>query len=180
MATVNELGICQAVAAGTLPSGTVWCNSAWTSLRISGTGLAYRTAAGEYVYRSPETWLSSQMIVRAKGLPAILMHPPGGVLSGEEFARRVVGVIAYVWVRADELWGVARLLDLDVAAALAANQWDTSPAVILGDTNAETVIDGKRCLVEGPVRLLDHVAICPQGVWSKGGDPSGVELSEAA
>ena len=33
---------------------------------------------------------------------------------------------------------------------------------------------GKPLLIEGEPVLLDHIAIVPNGVWDKGGDPTGV------
>ena len=57
-------------------------------------------------------------------------------------------------------------------------QLSTSPSVVFGNSNDNTtklLDDGSRLLVEGEAVLLDHLAICDQGVWDKGGDPAGVD-----
>jgi hypothetical protein len=43
--------------------------------------------------------------------------------------------------------------------------------------NTEVQIEGQNFLIEGKPSLLDHIAICPAGVWDKGRTPSGVSTS---
>jgi hypothetical protein len=40
------------------------------------------------------------------------------------------------------------------------------------------VQDGKMLVIEGEPCLLDHVCICPYGVWDKGGNAAGVDSIE--
>jgi len=44
-----------------------------------------------------------------------------------------------------------------------------------GDNKKLEMEDGSKLLIEGKPFLLDHIAICEQGVWDKGGEPSGVD-----
>ncbi len=54
----------------------------------------------------------------------------------------------------------------------------TSPGVVLsgaaGGDERVTLDDGSTLLIEGKPALVDHLAICEQGVWDKGGEPVGV------
>jgi hypothetical protein len=44
------------------------------------------------------------------------------------------------------------------------------------DTNLKHPLsNGATLLIEGKPSLLDHVALCPLGVWDKGGPPTGVD-----
>lgn len=178
MTVVTEIAVAKAMAAGLLPSPTVFENAVLYAMRFSGTGCAWR--GSEYCFRPPEIWLSAAMADRARGVPLLFLHPPEGVLNSAEFARRVIGSVIFAWPRDDELWCVARVIDEAAASVLAGGEFDTSPAVTFAaGQNATTVVDGERLLVEGVPRLIDHLAICPLGVWSKGRAPSGVEISLA-
>jgi hypothetical protein len=112
----NERDVILALADGSLPSPTEWCGSTWFTIRISGTGVRYRAAHDEFVYRS-QAWLSSTMQRRCVGIPVLVGHPAnGGVLNTKEFLQRVIGIIVHAFVSGDELWGVMRCLDRDAAA----------------------------------------------------------------
>ncbi|EJM4515722.1 NUDIX hydrolase, partial [Salmonella enterica] len=50
----------------------------------------------------------------------------------------------------------------------------TSPTVTGGD-DVLINVDGEPLLLEGNPVLLDHLAICEQGVWDKLGEPTGVK-----
>ena len=76
----------------------------------------------------PAIWLSQEMIARCAGLPVIVAHPPGGTLDGDELAQRIIGTIVFSFVRGDELWGVARIIDDDTARALADLEWTQARA----------------------------------------------------
>ena len=83
------------------------------------------------------------------------------------------------YIRGNEVWGIAKIYDSDAAKTMASEQLSTSPAVIFRKSDGNIVVeteDGKALLIEGDPSLLDHLAICADGVWDKGGDPAGVEL----
>ena len=120
------------------------------------------------------------MLDRVRGLPVIVEHPRGGTLDGDELAQRIIGTIVFSYVQGDELWGVARVIDQDAARALAAlDLMDTSPSVIFrpGENIVLDLDEGDTLLIEGEPSMLDHVAICERGVWSRGTAERGVEIT---
>ncbi|MHB8914746.1 MAG: hypothetical protein ACYC4K_02915, partial [Thiobacillus sp.] len=69
--------------------------------------------------------------------------------------------------------------DGDAALLMSTSHISTSPAVVFRDAGSTETIqldDGKTVLIEGKPSYLDHLAICEQGVWDKGGEPSGINL----
>jgi hypothetical protein len=181
---LNELVIAMRIADGTLPSPAEFMNSYYWLLRISGTGVAWRESIGEFCFRAPDIWLSEEMQRRCLGLPVVMEHPDAGILNSAEFGARAVGMIVYSFVRDTDLMGVARILDKQAIEILKEGA-DTSPAVqFTPDSGARIEIDGKPLLVEGVPMLLDHLAICSRGVWTREGLPgvenTNDELAEAA
>jgi hypothetical protein len=159
-------------------------NSYYWILRISGTGVAWRESVQEYCLREPSMWLSEEMQRRCLGLPVIMEHPAAGILNSAEFAARAVGMIVYSFVRDADLMGVARILDKSAIEILKEGA-DTSPAVqFQPNSGTRITVDGKPLLVEGVPMLLDHLAICSLGVWTRDGAPgvenTNDELAEAA
>ncbi len=176
---ITEADVVQGVRDDKLPSPTTFYNASFYALRISGTGAAWRENVKEFCWRSPALWKSKQMQKRWLGAPIILLHPPDSILDTQSFQERVCGSIVAAFVRGEELWCVARILDADAAELLRTCETDTSPAVIFapGSMATFTMKDGEKMLVEPEPALVDHLAICRAGTWSKGRDVSGVELS---
>jgi hypothetical protein len=118
------------------------------------------------------------MITRWQGVRVVWTHPKKGVLDTESFVNTVIGSICRAFVRDGELLGVARILDADAAAMMAQGEYDTSPAIILGEDSPAPIEleNGDRLLVERNPTFVDHLAICARGVWSRGGAP-GVETA---
>ena len=183
---INELQIAEKIADGTLPSPQQFGASWYWAIRISGVGCAWRESMNEFCWREPEVWLSPEMCARATGIPVLVDHPKNGVLTSSEFAARCVGVTVHGYVRGDELWAIARVLDAGVNEILAAGAYeDTSPAVTFEPgTGARIDIGGKALLVEPDPMLLDHIALCAKGVWTRSADlgveNTDAELAEAA
>jgi hypothetical protein len=179
----TELDIARALADGDLASPTQFGASWYWAIRISGTGCAWRESMQEFCWREPAVWLSPEMIARAAALPVLVDHPEKGTLNSPEFAARCVGVTVFGFIRGDELWAVARILDRGANAILLAGAYeDTSPAVTFAPGDMTRIeIDGKPCLIEPDPMLIDHIALCHKGVWRRDGEP-GVdnELAEAA
>lgn len=130
---ISELAIVEGIAAGVLPSPQAWQNSTYVKIRLSGTGVAYRPSIGEYVYRSPDIWLSPAMARRCLGLPIVIEHPPSSLLTSRYFGDRIVGMVVHSFVDEDEqaLWGIGRVLDDNAASMIEAGLFCTSPAVSL-------------------------------------------------
>lgn len=175
--TMDETGVAQAIAAGSLTSPQRYENMWLFALRITGTATAYRPTRDEYVYRRPENYLTPEFLARCNGLPVIMQHPEGLTLNSDEFAKRVIGSIALPYIEGDEVWGIARIYDDPAAQLMQTTQMSTSPAVVFRDPGVNVKMeldDGSTLLIEGKPSLLDHLAICKAGVWDKGGVPSGV------
>ena len=177
--SMDELGVARAIMAGDLVSPQQYENVWLFALRITGTGTAYRQKLEEYVYRRPENYLTPDFLARCNGLPVIWEHPEGGRLDAKEFVDRVIGTILLPYIQGDEVWGIAKIYDDDAAQRMASKQLSTSPAVVFRQTDGNVhakLEDGRSLLVEGKPSLLDHLAICEEGVWDKGGPPAGVDL----
>jgi colicin import membrane protein len=125
---INELVVAARIADETLPSPQQFGNSTYWAIRI--TGAAWRASEGEFVWREPKIWLTPEMCDRAGSLPVLIDHPESGVLNSPEFAARCVGVTVFGYIRGDELWAIARILDSGANEILASGAYeDTSPAV---------------------------------------------------
>jgi len=172
--TGNELDIAKRMAAGELLSPQRYENVWLFDLRITGTGTSYRTEHEEYVYRPPENFLTEEFRQRCNGLPVIFEHPKKSILNSDEYRDRSIGTIFLPYLTETEVRGIAKVFDDDAARLMPTSHASTSPAVIFRDAgSAETVeVDGQSVLIEGKPSYLDHLAICEEGVWDKGGGGS--------
>jgi 8-oxo-dGTP pyrophosphatase MutT (NUDIX family) len=190
--TMDELGVARAIAAGELTSPQRYGNMWLFDLRITGTGVAYRgpkidektgkiLRPEEFVYRRPENYLNQDFLARCNGLQVIMMHPKKALLNSDEFNARTVGAVMLPYIgdgklhAADEVWAISKIYDEETATLLQSEQMSTSPAVLLGNGDQKLKTEnGTDLLIEGLPSLVDHLAICPRGVWDKAGEPSGV------
>ena len=132
---MTEMETAQAVASGALPSPQP-CAEFWiTALRITGTGLAFRSALDEHVFRAPENVLTPEFCARCAGLPILVGHPDGALTDAEHAARNIGAVMLAYIANGDgvadpagnEVWGVGRIYSQDVVDEMAANSLSTSP-----------------------------------------------------
>ena len=180
---MNDLGAAQQVRDGTLPSPTKFGKAWLFAIRISGTGTAERPALGEATYRPPEVWTGAEMLQRANGLPVLLGHPEGGLLTSNESAMRHIGACVLPYAQDGELWSIARVIDEAGFHAMRSGQFSTSPGVALGP-NGGTKLEGAAgtLMIEKDPALLDHVAIVSNnlttgaggGVWDRGCMATGI------
>jgi 8-oxo-dGTP pyrophosphatase MutT (NUDIX family)/chemotaxis protein histidine kinase CheA len=195
---MNETDVARAMAWGALPSPMKFANVSMYKMRITGTGAAFRSGQpeiknadgkvtqvalkDEHCFRPPEHYLNEDFLERCQGLNLIFEHPKKRILNSKEFNDRKVGNIVQPYIWGDEVWGIGKVYDQDTIDILDHEVMSTSPAVQFGDNDGNTIIplsDGSQMLIEGKARLLDHLAICEQGVWDKGGPPTGI-ISESA
>ena len=170
----TELDIARLIRDGVLPSpqrvgaaGAMWL----FKLRITGTGVAHRVS-GEYVYRHPENYLNDEFLARCNGLPVILDHPPDGKLDSSEFRDRNIGSVFLPYIDGSDVWAIAKIYDTEAAQWMVTGELSTSPSVIfrtsiLENTNIQT-LEGSNVLIEGIPDIIDHLAICGEGVWDRG------------
>lgn len=174
----TELQAAEWVRDGILPDGYAFHNRYLWNLRVTGTGVSWRSADKQFCYRPPKIYLNDEFLARCNGLTVIYEHPEGATLDSEEFHDRAVGacVLPYLKLDAEEVWSVASIYDDATDAILRKYPMSTSPCVDFGNNENKHIIldDGEICLVEGNPPLLDHLAICEAGVWDKQGPPSGV------
>ena len=172
---MNELDIAKAIRAGELISPQRYINMLLIALRITGTGAAYRPKIDEFVWRDPSLYLNDEFVERCNGLPVIWKHPPKDVLDSKEFGERVIGSIMLPYIKDEQVWGIARIMDAKAAEILETEkEISTSPGVMVGGS-MYTMGDGNKMLVEDKPKLIDHLAICGRGVWDQGGPMSGVD-----
>lgn len=179
--SMNELDIARAIVAGDLTSPQRYENMTLFALRITGTGTAYRKGLDEYVWRDPSNYLNDEFLARCAGLPVIIEHPAKDSLDSKEFADRVIGTILLPYIDGDEVWGIAKIFDDAAIEMMTKHQLSTSPAVVFrrpGSTQKKRMKNGSTLLLEDDPSLIDHLAVCEQGVWDKGGDPAGVRLDD--
>ena len=181
----TELDVAKLIAEGILSSPQVYANMHLLNIRITGTGLAFRSSIGEHVWRDAALYLNDDFVQRCNGLTVIMDHPEGSILSTEEFKKRAIGSIMLPYIKGDEVWGIAKIYDDKAMAEICEGDISTSPSVVFDETSGNTTLmteSGEPLLIEGKAFLLDHIAIVTKergsrGVWDKGGAPKGVELN---
>jgi len=181
----TEYDVAELMAAGLMTSPQPYANMHLLAIRITGTGLAYRSSIGEHVWRDPSLYLNDDFLKRCNGLTVIMDHPESSVLTTDEFKDRAVGSIMLPYIQGDEVWGIAKVYDQDAMKEIAEGDISTSPSVVFDNTAGNTTLtteNGEPLLIEGVPFLLDHIAIVTKargskGVWDKGGDATGVLLN---
>ena len=181
----TELDIAQLMMEDILPSPQPYGNMHLLNIRITGTGLAYRSKIGEHVWRDASLYLNQEFVDRCNGLMVIMDHPDGAVLDTKEFKDRAIGSIMLPYIKGDEVWGIAKIYDDKAMAEICEGDISTSPAVVFDEFSGNTTLRteaGEPLLIEGTPFLLDHIAIVTKshgskGVWDKGGEPAGVLLT---
>lgn len=173
---LNETDVAALIADGTLSSPQYFYNMWMFAIRVTGTGVTWRSADQEMTFRNPDDYLTPEFLQRVAGVPLIWLHPEKRTLDSDEFSKRVIGTLTNAWV-ADkgEVWAVARVYDAEAAEIMATRQLSTSPTVKFAEVATSIIVDGQPLLVEPSPELLDHVAICEQGVWDKLLNPTGVK-----
>ena len=173
---LNETDVAALIADGTLSSPQYFYNMWMFAIRVTGTGVTWRSADQEMTFRNPDDYLTPEFLQRVAGVPLIWLHPEKRTLDSDEFSKRVIGTLTNAWV-ADkgEVWAVARVYEAEAAEIMATRQLSTSPTVKFSEVAQSIIVDGQPLLVEPSPELLDHVAICEQGVWDKLLNPTGVK-----
>jgi 8-oxo-dGTP pyrophosphatase MutT (NUDIX family) len=175
----DELGIAKLMAAGELVSPQRYANLTMFDIRITGTGLSYRSGIKEHVWRDKSIYLNQEFLERCNGLPVIFEHPGTRTLNTKEYVDRNIGSVFIPYIKGDEVWAIVKVWDENAAKIMAENQLSTSPCVVLtGEDQKIKLRNGNKLLIEGKPKLLDHIAICFVGVWDKGLSPSGVTTAE--
>ncbi|MGP0902093.1 NUDIX hydrolase [Serratia sp. CY76391] len=181
---LTELELAQRIRDGTASSPMKFSNMWLVNLRITGTGLAYRTGLKEHVWRDPNLYLNDEFLQRCNGLPVIANHPDSAVLTEQDFTERIVGAVMLPYIRDDEVWAVCRIYIRGIVDEIVKGSVSTSPSVVFNKAsgNVEVQDGDTNFLIEGVPFLLDHIALVTEdhgslGVWDKDKIPTGVEVS---
>ncbi|NDO80207.1 cell envelope biogenesis protein TolA [Citrobacter sp. NCU1] len=180
---LTEIDAAKQVRDGGLPSPHKFTNMWLVNLRITGTGLAYRSNEKEYVWRSPQTYLNPQFLERCSGVPVIIDHPEGKMLEQVGNKHRIVGTVMLPYIRGDEVWAICRIYGQEIIDYITKNKdcVSTSPNVVFCGAAECPVVENAmgedNFCIEGTPFLIDHVALVPLGVWDKDGKPAGVEVT---
>lgn len=175
----DELGIAEMMSRGETTSPQKYGKMWLFDVRVTGTGLSYRSGIDEFVWRDSSLYLNERFIKRCYGLPVIFEHPKQATLDTKEYVERNIGSIFLPYIKGDEVWAIARIYDDFAAQIMKENQLSTSPAVVLYGDDPRFINGDNSILIEGKPRILDHLAICFVGVWDKGEKPTGVVSSTA-
>ncbi|WP_190285996.1 MULTISPECIES: DUF2213 domain-containing protein [unclassified Pantoea] len=181
---LTELELAQRIRDGTTPSPVKFSNMWLVNLRITGTGLAYRTGIKEHVWRDPNIYLNDEFLQRCNGLPVIANHPDKATLTEDDFIERIVGSVMLPYIRGDEVWAVCRVYIRDIVDQIITEKVSTSPSVVFNNSSGSVEVkDGDtNFLIEGVPFLIDHIALVTEdrgslGVWDKEKIPAGIEVS---
>lgn len=174
---MDELGVARAMAAGDLTSPQRYQNVWLFAMRITGTGLAYRSGRQEFAWRESSIYLNDDFLARCNGLSVIWEHPEKDILDSAEYSDRVIGAIFLPYIKGEDVWGIAKIYDDEAAYEMENNQLSTSPSVVMRGGEKFKMEDGRSLLVEGVPHLLDHLAVCKAGVWDKKGPPNGIDTT---
>ena len=181
----TELDAARLMSEGVLKSPYKYANVNLLAIRITGTGLAYRSSIGENVWRDPSIYLNDDFLQRCNGLSVIMDHPEDSILNSKEFKSRAIGSIMLPYINGDEVWGIAKVYDQDAMDEIEEGEVSTSPSVVFDQDAGNITLhpeNGDPLLIEGVPFLLDHIAIVTKargsrGVWDKEGPIEGVLLN---
>lgn len=171
---INE--IIDGLIDGNLKSPQTYGESFYILLRITGTGITERLILntdgtpllknGEPQYykinRMPEEFLSDKFLEACNGLPVLIQHPEDTkdrFLDGINYKDHTVGTIIKAFVKDNEVWGVARILDPMVLNLILNGLNSTSPAITSHNTIRE---DGN---TDEHFDYIDHLALVVEGYW---------------
>lgn len=184
--SLTELDIARRIRDGELDSPLKFHNVWMVNLRITGTGLAYRSSIGEHVWRNPDIYLNDEFLARCNGLSVIVNHPDELTLNDAEFENRIVGSAMLPYIKNDEVWAVCRVYSDEIVEEIRKGEVSTSPTVIFGEDSGNILINpegtDEAVLLEGKPFLIDHIALVTKehgtnGVWDKNSVPEGIDIS---
>ena len=127
----DELGIAKLMKEGELTSPQRYANISLFDIRITGTGLSYRSGIKEHVWRDKSIYLNEEFLERCAGLPVIFEHPGTRTLNTQEYVDRNIGSVFIPYIKGEEVWAIVKVWDEHAARIMEENQLSTSPCVVL-------------------------------------------------
>lgn len=174
---LDELTVAELMSKDQLPSPYRFKDIYLVRMRVTGTGQSYRPELKEVVWRDPSSYLNDRFLKRASGIPITIGHPEN-LLNAEEFNKRTVGISVYPYIKGDEVWTIGRFYDPKIIEILMTTPLSTSPGVDVGEGFIYEIDNSENTLlIELEPSLVDHLAIAEHGVWDKGKDPDGIDIT---
>ncbi len=183
----SDIEVAKAIRDGELSSPQKFGNVWFFNLRVTGTGISHRSGLGpnkdqeEYVYRDPKRFLTPDFLEQCTGIPLIFEHPKDAAfLDTDEYRDRAIGTVMLPYILGDEVWAIGRVHDEDAATLMQQTHISTSPGMGFDESELQetTTGDGEVLRIEGSPSAVDHLAVVPQGVWDKGGNPVGIDTGD--
>ncbi len=170
----DENDIAKAIARGKLASPQFFNGNFLFDMRITGTEISVRGIKNknmkEVTYRDPRVFLSQKFINLCQGIKVVLNHPEETVDVNTEYLRsRQIGNIIYPYIFGKELWGIAKIFNIDFGILLTKKVFSTSPSVTNRKSFPVKINSTLRALYEGSPYIVDHLAVVSNGVWDKAG-----------
>lgn len=170
----TEADIQRLIVDGTLIGPSSYFSQVLMPVRITGTGLAMRVEKMQFTFRDTDDYLNEDFLKRCNGLPLLWQHADKDFTDGDTLGAQSIGLVTDAYVRDSDVWGVAKILDLDAAIAMATGAYSTSPSFIT-HIDSRSSSGGVDVTVEGQILHLDHLAVVQAGVWDKLGEPCGID-----
>lgn len=170
----NEADLQRLLVDGTLIGPNSYFSQVLMPVRITGTGLAMRVEKMQFTFRDTKDYLNDDFLKRCNGLPLLWQHADKDFTDGDTLGAQSIGLVTDAYIRGTDVWGVAKILDLDAATAMATGAYSTSPSFIT-HIDSQSSSGGVDVTVEGQVLHLDHLAVVQAGVWDKLGEPCGID-----
>lgn len=142
-------------------------------LRITGTGETKRKFTDkdgevrEYtVDRPADEFLTQRFLDMCIGLPVCFLHPKeknvNKPLDYSNYNNYIIGTVFYPYIKGNEVWGFAKIYNLDLLKLFEMGIKSTSPYVVAPNIIAE---NGK---ISERLESINHIAIVPSGHWDNG------------
>ena len=161
--------IAEAMVRGEIVGPVVTNNCFLINIRITGTGLTPRTygKVTRTFNRPPGVFLSDKFLDMCNGLPCAyynteIGHPTDGELDYDNFKNYIVGSVMLAYVKGEEVWGIARIFNLDLLQAILDGKvLSTSPYV------TSRSLEGRDGVIDEKLDDLNHVAFVQAGHWDQ-------------
>ena len=161
--------IAEAMVRGEIVGPVVTNNLFLLNIRITGTGLTPRTygKVTRTFNRPPGVFLSDKFLDMCNGLPCAyynteIGHPTDGELDYDNFKNYIVGSVMLAYVKGEEVWGIARIFNLDLLQAILDGKvLSTSPYV------TSRSLEGRDGVIDEKLDDLNHVAFVQAGHWDQ-------------
>lgn len=174
---MDESDIITQYLAGNLKGIFVDVNCYYMPIRITGTGVTTREFimgegfVGEFkIDRLKHIFMTDRFIEQCGRIPVLLDHPDydnSSLLSfnSPKSLKHIIGNTIKAYKKGDEIWGIAKLFDLNLLPMIGKTIFSTSPAVTSNMPPREV----DNLCEESPIEI-NHIAFVKKGYWDRVSD----------